>query len=62
MIGEVTATSIEADHGTIRPLDIIAAVNVHCIGLAAVCDHYPLEGIALGEYKQIKEEPFGYND
>ena len=47
MVGIVTSTSIEANHGAIRPLYIIAVVSVHCIGLATVCDHNPLEGVTL---------------
>jgi hypothetical protein len=47
MVGKVTATSIEANHRAIRPLDVIASVYVYCIGLDTVCDNYPLEGIEL---------------
>ena len=47
MVGIVTATSIEANHRAIRPLHIIAVVSVHCISLAAISDHYPLEGVTL---------------
>ena len=60
MIGKETATSIESNHRTIRPLYIITAVNVHCIGLDSVCDYYPLESVSLRKYEKkrwIYEEP-----
>ena len=47
MVGIVVATSIEANHGAIRPLYIIAVVSVHCIGLDDISDHNPLESVTL---------------
>ena len=47
MVGIVTATSIEANDRAIGPLDIIAVVRVHCVGLAAIGNNYSLEGVTL---------------
>ena len=55
MVGIVTATSIEANDRAIGPLDIIAVVRVHCVGLAAVGNHNPLEGVALRKHTLVYE-------